>query len=230
MIVFDQAFRGNSYISLLNTNVWREGSFTDANVTGTEFQINTRKVTYGVSGSGILTQRFTPAETELGHRWNIRLQKLSGNFVGSIGYWEESDTYNPNDMGFVLSPNDRNISGNLRYRWFEPFGSFNRASVGFNRRYNRLYNPGAFQQFDFEAWGFILSKSYFGYNLWVFAQPVEGNDYFEPRTDDFSAYYATPKRIFTGFNMSTDYNRRVALDLHLSYGNFSEPGMYSYSV
>ncbi|MGZ5210492.1 MAG: DUF5916 domain-containing protein, partial [Kaistella sp.] len=50
VFVLDQRFRGNSSVSLVNSNVTRDGSFRDANVTALLFDIRNRKNTYQYFG------------------------------------------------------------------------------------------------------------------------------------------------------------------------------------
>ena len=50
VLVLDQRFNGNSSVSLINTNVTRNGEFRDANVTATAFNLSTKKNTYNTNG------------------------------------------------------------------------------------------------------------------------------------------------------------------------------------
>src|SRR6185369_2206838 len=48
IVVLDQALKNNSSISLINTNVTRDGHFYDANVTGTGFRFNNKANMYSI--------------------------------------------------------------------------------------------------------------------------------------------------------------------------------------
>ena len=50
VLVLDQRFRKNSSVSFVNTNVTRNGSFRDANVSALVWDLNTKKNTYNLSG------------------------------------------------------------------------------------------------------------------------------------------------------------------------------------
>ena len=50
VLVLDQRFRKNSSVSFINTNVTRDGSFRDGNVTGLIWDLNTKANTYNLSG------------------------------------------------------------------------------------------------------------------------------------------------------------------------------------
>jgi hypothetical protein len=51
IIVFDQRFHKNSSVSFINTNVTRNGSFRDGNVSALVWDLNTSKNTYNLSGN-----------------------------------------------------------------------------------------------------------------------------------------------------------------------------------
>src|SRR5690606_11423962 len=50
ILVVDQQFNKNSSVSLINTNVTRNGNFRDANVTGLLFNISNKRNTYNLQG------------------------------------------------------------------------------------------------------------------------------------------------------------------------------------
>ncbi|MEM6378200.1 MAG: DUF5916 domain-containing protein, partial [Bacteroidota bacterium] len=101
--VIDQNLPNNSSVTLINTNVTREGMATDANVTGLMFDLNNKTNSYNVSGSGGWSNRFTENGTESGHRMSLGLGKTSGAWQYRVWYNEESDTYNPNDLGILFN-------------------------------------------------------------------------------------------------------------------------------
>src|SRR5690606_34599630 len=50
VLVLDQRFNTNSSVSLVNTNVMRDGDFRDANVSALVYDLNTKANTYNLSG------------------------------------------------------------------------------------------------------------------------------------------------------------------------------------
>jgi hypothetical protein len=55
IIVLDKNLKNNSYFSIINTNVMRQGSSRDANVLGTEFNLRNKDQTYFVQANGALS-------------------------------------------------------------------------------------------------------------------------------------------------------------------------------
>ncbi len=152
IFVADQNLPHNSYVSLINTTVWRSGDAYDANVTATEFELRDEANNYALFGRGNLSQKYYPDSRALGHAMNIRASKTSGNLTATIGYSEESDTYDPNDFGFQFNNNERSIFVRARYNFFEPHWVFNQGGFGAYVGYERLYRPDEFSEFGYEIW------------------------------------------------------------------------------
>jgi hypothetical protein len=111
VLVFDQNLKNNSSVTFTNTNVWRAGSFYDANVSAFNFNLNTKDNNYNINGKGILSAQLNQ-QTTLGHNLNFNIQKQRGSLIGGLGYLEESDTYDPNDLGFNYNNNRSATSSN----------------------------------------------------------------------------------------------------------------------
>jgi hypothetical protein len=54
IVVLDQALKNNSSVSLINTNVTRDGAYYDANVTGTVFRFNNKNNSYTAGGGAVM--------------------------------------------------------------------------------------------------------------------------------------------------------------------------------
>ena len=57
-MVLDQTLKHNSSISFVNTNVWREGTDYDANVSAGLFELNDKKNTWNLGGKLAVSNRF----------------------------------------------------------------------------------------------------------------------------------------------------------------------------
>lgn len=230
IVVFDQNLPNNSYVSLINTNVWREGADYEANVTGTRFQIRNREQSYAFDGKAVLTQKYHPDNTDLGHSYFAGVRKTSGVFQWNAGYNVESYDYDPNDLGFIFSPNERSFSAGASYNKNEPFGKFHQASVSLDASYERLQKPDAFVStgIGLDVWMVTATRIGFGIFSWV--QPAGEDDYFEPRTGDFSRFYHNPSNWRVGGFVSTDYRKKYAMDFNLRIRKFAEDGRYNFSI
>ena len=215
MLIFDQLLANGSNVYGMNTNVWREGSYYDANVTGAGFKLRNKAQSYELNAFGALSQIYDAEVTDLGHSYNFSVNKISGNWTGSLGANVESDNYEINDLGLLLSPNEQSYSAGITYNDFNGYKKIAAWRVGLNSGYTRLFDPNVFADFAINFDGFARTRSFnaFGFNGRY--EPVETYDYFDPRTSDFSRYLPYPVNyMFTGW-VSTDYRKPFALDFRL---------------
>jgi hypothetical protein len=75
VLVFDQNLKNNSSVTFTNTNVWRAGSFYDANVSGFNFNINTKDNKFNFNGKTSLSAKLNKVSTELGYNYNLNFKK-----------------------------------------------------------------------------------------------------------------------------------------------------------
>lgn len=231
VLVLDQNLRANSSITLTNTNVWRSGSTYDANATALNFDIKNLDQSYGVAGNVKVSQRYDGSGNDVGHAYFLRLSKLSGNIQGGIEHVVESDNYNPNDLGFLFSPNERSFAGFIQYNQYNPKNeNIQLYRYGANVFYSRLYDPNKFADFGINFNGFLLFKSRnaIGGNLRF--EPVDTYNYFEPRTSDFSERLAFAKNIRFNASFSSDYRKVLAINLGGTRRWFDDDGRSVWEV
>ncbi|MEZ4897682.1 MAG: DUF5916 domain-containing protein [Saprospiraceae bacterium] len=224
IVTVDQQLPFNSFVNLTNTNVWRNGQDYEANVTGSSFQLNSRKRTYGFGGRAIVSQKYYPDSTDIGYSYSLNVEKISGQWQWGAGYNEEAPNYDINDMGYIHSPNEKSWSARISYAEFEPFWAFNRANVRLSTNYRRLNVPDEFSDFGMYFRAFAMTKNFWGTGLNVNWEPIETFDYFEPRTDDYSLAYRFPRNIYLSSFLSTNYNKRLAFDLNGGWRWYDESG------
>jgi len=230
MIVADQNLPNNSSVALINTNVWRSGSTYDANVTSVQARLRNQKQTYQFSGQGVLSQKYFSNDTDIGHKFNVSSGKISGLWRWNAAYSEMSENYDPNDMGFLLFANNREIQTSASYNKNRPFGRFVRGSVSIFSSYRELYQPSRFASWETGISSFILSKNFWGYGVNMNVRPVETRDYFEPRTSDFSEYLPLPATGRLEAFLSSNYARTLAVNLRGEYTYWDTEGRSEYFV
>jgi len=227
-LVVDQNLKNNSYVTFVNTNVWRQGADYDANVTGGFFNFKTKSQNYFVSGDAVLSQKYYPNLKDLGYTYHLTAGKGGGNWTYEAGHGVESANYDPNDMGFLYSPNEWYIYGEGGYTQYAPKNKrLQQYSFSLNSVYTRLYEPYRFSDFAINASSFVLWKSRFAVGLDARIEPVATYDYFEPRTSDFSRYLVWPENWMVSGLISSDYRKPVAYDIKFSYRDFKTEGRTS---
>lgn len=214
--VFDQNLKNNSFITLTNTNVWRAGSFYDANVSGLNFQLNSNNNNYAISGNSALSVKSGDIANPIGHKWGLNAAKQRGTWIGSTGYYEESNTYDPNDLGFNTNNNKRIISGSVSYRNFKPrWTKMNRLIANLSGSYNRLYNPDVYTATYLNGSFTAVSKNFDAGGMRFNSSLTESFDYFEPRK--WGSYFVRPTWTNAGVWISSNYQKRLAVDAGINY-------------
>lgn len=229
VIVLDQQFANNSYVTFTNTNVIRANTTEfgsnpgqDANVTGSQVRFANKKNTYAILANGSISQTFNKNDEDdlvgsSGFTYGIELSKVSGKVVFDLGRYVESDTYNPNDLGFLFANNEVTHYGEVRIREFQPKGKLNSYELTFLMRHQNLYEPtNQFSEFFMRTGGFVVFKSFFATGAWINTLPVAQNDFFEART--IGQKFVRPGSYEFESFISSDYRKAFAIDIS---GNIS---------
>ena len=218
VFVLDQQFNQNSSISVINTNVTRNGSNNrDANVTALAFNLANKENSYTASGKAIVSNVSFPGELVTGFRSELDVFKTKGNFRYRLGHDLANTTFNINDLGLNNRNNFNNYSVGASYEIFQPTAIFNKYRVNLRLRHRRLYQPDV--QTDNTAFidAFLVLKSRLAFGFDFFAGG-ERRDYFEPRLA--GRYVIFEPRIGTGGFVSTDYRKKLAFDVKYGYNKW----------
>ncbi|MBK9271435.1 MAG: carbohydrate binding family 9 domain-containing protein [Saprospiraceae bacterium] len=231
VFVADQNLFNNSYVRFLNTNVTRNGHFTDANVTALTGEIKTKDQRYSILGKAVMSQRYTGKENDKGYSSQLRLGKFGGKWTWNVHQLIETDRFNPNDLAFLAAANEHTYNLNGAYAEYKP----KKQNIQFynfkaNVLYLRHFKPDVFADFAINLTHFLLWKSRDAYGINVRLEPIPTRDFFEPRTKDFSLYLHWPVNYTFGANFSSDYRKPLALDVFVSYRYFDAPGRNFYTL
>lgn len=218
--VLDQSLKNNSYVTLVNTNVMRQGSTYDANLTGMVFRFANKANKYAINGKVALSQRYFSDSTDLGYMYRLMAGKVSGNFTYSYSHTVESDTYNPNDLGILFTPNSIEENPHLQYNIYKPFWKLLNMYSNIGAVYERRYKPNTFQNFYIYSNLQGTFKNFWSAGLFMNSEPVETKDFFEPRVE--GRYYIFPISNNVGAWVSSDYRKKFAIDVSANYRAFDE--------
>ncbi len=108
VFVLDQTMKNNSSVSLINTNVWRNGKDYDANVTAALFELNDKKNTYNLGGKLAMSNRFgylPGGGTESGISHELHVGKTSGRFNFNLSQERTDTKFSSVDMGYFTNNN-----------------------------------------------------------------------------------------------------------------------------
>ncbi|WP_320815360.1 DUF5916 domain-containing protein [Flavobacterium sp.] len=225
--VFDQRFNKNSSVTFINTNVTRNGSFRDANVTGLLFDLNTKKNTYNLSGD-IKMSSIYDFENKSGYNTSLNFAETSGKIRYSVGGNYVSKDYDNNDLGINFQTNYTSLFSNASYRILNPTKVFNSFRINYNSfiQFNNLTSKIQGNNFGVSVNSTNKKNHFFGGGINY--NPFENYDYYEPREDGKFAIY--PKSYGGWLYFSSNYANKFALDTNPYFTNTSETNRYSYGI
>ena len=206
IIVVDQALKNRSYVTFTNTNVIRESTNRDANVSAFDFSLFDKENKFNMRGAARYSKIFGAAGYD-GFSTSLRVGKVSGKIQYSLQNIVESDKYDPNDMGIIPAANEVSYSGQFSYNQFTPKGKFLTYSYSWRTDYKLLYKPFAYNYFQSTATGFWVFKNFWDVNFTLGTVPFGENDYFVLNTP--GRYAKRPAYSFAQIEGSTDSRRKL---------------------
>lgn len=230
VLVFDQRFRKNSSVSLVNTNVTRNGEFRDANVSALVWDLNTKKNTYNLSGDfkySYVNNHFD-LEDKKGTSAYINLGETSGKYRYSIGGLYVSDNYDNNDLGINFQNHYHGFYLNSSYRILNPNKVFNTFFTNLNN-YVEFDNRTGRIQSGYSRLNFNTTdkkNDYYGFGATL--SPLKIYDFYEPRSENQEKFVTIPESFNAYFYFSSNYNRKFALDVNPFATKFNEKDRMNY--
>lgn len=228
-LVLDQRFGTNSSVSFVNTNVTRNGSGRDANVSAVLFDLNTKKNTYNLSGDykfSVVNE--TISDTKIGYTSRLNFGETSGKFQYGFGAEYISKDFDKDDMGIQFQANFHSLYSNWSYRLLKPTNTFNMFDIYVNL-YSEFDNrTGRIQQgmLNLNLNSMNKKNNYFGGGFNT--RPLKTYDFYEPRTQNQMRFLEIPEVFNAYLYFSSNYNNKFAVDINPSFGIANEKGRTGY--
>ncbi|WP_026897462.1 DUF5916 domain-containing protein [Daejeonella oryzae] len=206
IFVLDQSLKNNSSLSFINTNVLRQGSAYDANVSAVDFNLNDKKNVWNIKGTGRISYlkggEFNSGQE--GYSYDLKFGKQSGKFVYNFLQKLTTDTYEQNDLGILFNRNflDNSVFGEINL--YKGKKLYNELHAFVQLRYSQRYKPRTYQNFVASSGMYMQFKNLWSVNANVEWQP-EGNDFYESRN---GLVYRTLGNKFAGLNLSSNNSKK----------------------
>jgi hypothetical protein len=217
--VLSQNLKNNGLLSLINTNVAREGSARDANVSALSTSLFSSDRKYNVQTEIKVSAIMEDGNTVFGHNFFNYIGKVQGAWTYGTWIYEETDTYDPNDLGFLYNNNSRGFGAELNWNGYKPKGRFLRRWGGVSAEYEQLYFPKLFNYFATNAFYNFTFKNFMTCGVSAFSNPLGRVDHFESRK--FGVPLNFNPNVSVGGWISSDYSRPFALDVRANYNRYS---------
>lgn len=228
ILVFDQRFRQNSSVSLINTNTSRNGSFRDANVTGLVFDLNTKANTYNLSGD-LKYSSINDIKDYNGFKTYLNFAKTSGKYRYALTGKYTSKDYDTNDLGILYYKNYYSGYANGSYRILNPNNIFNtflieqELNVDIDNTTNKLQNTSWIQTVITAT---TLNYYYFQFGLTI--TPLETFDFYLPQKE--GRYIYNPSKISGYLEMESNKNKNLTFDITPSFVKYNEENRFTYRI
>jgi hypothetical protein len=188
------------------------------------FKINDKDNNFSFEAGGALSQLYFSDSLSLGHAVDFSFSKNGGNLNYGLDYFEESDTYNPNDLGFLYNNNSRGGEVFVEYKVYEPFWKFLNTWSELKVEYERLYSPDEFTTLGITGEVGVNWRNFLTTGMFYRIDPVELYDFFEPRV--WGRFYTLQTSNNIGGFISSDYRKVVAIDVDGNFRKFNVEGRY----
>lgn len=217
IVVLDQQYNQNSSITLINTNVTRNGHARDGNVTGFLFDINNKSNSFNYSGEAKMSNVNKTEKNISGFASEFSIDRTKGNFRYAIAHEFANETYDINDLGLNFINNYNNFHVETSYRIFEPTKRLNTFNIRLFADQERRYIPNVETSSNIGANYFAINLERFAFGNFI-KYTTKRKDFFEARRNGKFVNYNS-NVIIDGF-ISSDYRKKFALDVNANYQSF----------
>jgi hypothetical protein len=226
ILVFDQQLKNNSNIYFLNTNVVRDKHYNDANVSDAGFTFYNKKNTYAIDGNFAFSQIFTRIDSlketyqnELGYKYFYGFRKTSGQFQFGLSRQVLNNTFSSSDLGYQSINNLVSNRIYADYNFYNPNKYFRESYNSISVDYQTNYLTGERTKCGIDLSLFVNLLSYNAIFGGGGITPLSSLDYYEPR-EDGNRYNKTIRYYYSYIGVSSDYRKKLALDLTFNMSNF----------
>lgn len=217
IVVLDQQFNQNSSITLINTNVTREGHFRDGNVSAFLFDIFNPSNSYNFTGQAKMSNVNHPERNLTGFASTLGIRRTRGKIRFAIGHDLANETYDINDLGLNFINNYNNFSGEISYQIFEPTPILNQYRIRLYSNHQRRYHPNIDSGTGVGGNFFAITSNRFAFGGF-FEVNSTFKDFFEPRRD--GQYILYDENMAGDVWISSDYRKNFAIDARVGFQSF----------
>lgn len=213
IFVLDQNFNQNSSVSLINTNVTRDGHFRDGNVTALVSNISNKRNTYNIRADIKMSNVNLADGTSTGLSSFFRIGKSHGKWRYSFDHRFADEDYEINDLGLNFRNNFNNFGVDVNYRIFEPTEKLNNLFINSYVNYRRLLKPGTFTGTNFGVNLNAQTKKLMWFGANINFEPGNQYDYFEPRDFENKRFFTYKNIGFIGGWFETNSNKTLSVEV-----------------
>jgi hypothetical protein len=216
IVVFDQAFKNRSFVTFTNTNVMRNGSARDANVSAIDVALFDKRNLHRLQAKARYSNVWEKEHYD-GYRAFVEYEKISGKIQYSASQTLESVRYDINDLGIIRAANEHKTFLKASYNQFTPTKKFNFYFISLQVEQQNLYKPYLFQSLSIRSNALFVFKNFWDINVVVDGRPKWTNDFFELRVPGRRLKRAP--FYFARISGSTDSRKKLLVRYAIGYAD-----------
>lgn len=233
VFVIDKIIKNNSTLTYTNTHVYRaHESYNNASAHGMNFHLANEPNTFALGGNTKLSSIYSNDTLNTGYQYKIQFLKTSGAFRYTVSHYAESDTYNPNDLGYLHANNEFTYHGVIRYSLYEPKGPLLRGTISASAKYRQLFKPRSFTDSRINFNSSATFTNYMSSSFGATYQPGDAYDYLEPRREKFDKKLLLPSYFQMHGHLSSDGRKKAGFSggfYRMNRKGFNETGLSIWS-
>jgi len=160
-----------------------------------------------------MSQEFEGSNLTKGFSGMLAIGKTNGNYQYDLYTFFADDKYNPNDLGFLYSNNEITNGLSISYHQFNENKRFVNSDISTSINHQTLFTDQKFVNLELAASARMTLKNYTTISIRTNINPYEKNDFYEARTESLTHPLKRSKSIAGGGWMSTDYRKKLAIDI-----------------
>lgn len=216
VVVLDQALKGQSYINFTNTNVYRQGTAAESNVSSVQWLQFSKKEKHSLLVKYNLSQVFDN-HVQRGSNGLVEYRKTSGRLRYSATAGAMSPGYNQKDLGIQFDLNHAFVNMGVSYNQNRPklhFLQSLRWSASHTVSFN--LNPIVFKEYNINVNYFWLFKNFWDVTLEFESKPLVPVNFYFLRS--FNKRLCLNSYVWSGINGSSDSRKKIFWAYSIGYG------------
>jgi hypothetical protein len=209
ILVLDQTMKNNSSVSLINTNVLRNGKDYDANVTAALWDLYDKKVNWNFWGKVSNSKLFNytaDGKTFSGYNYEVNFGKFRGPLNFEVHQRLADNRYQQNDLGYFTNNNYLDRGFYVWYKWMKPKGFYNNFRINIGGNYSQRYAPRSFQYVSLNLNANSQLKNLWNLGISSNVNPQQ-QDFYESRTGKL---FKIPGSWMAGFSINTNSAKKYS--------------------
>lgn len=216
IIAFDKPLKGQSFIHFANTNVIRNGSDRDANVSALLFSLYDKNESHLLSGYA-KSSLVSGKELHTGTSFGINYLKVSGKFRYSLLANSMSPAFDKTDMGLQYDYNRTSQNVNISYNDNKPALKF-LQQYELNTNHDLQWNtaPFVFRSYQASSNLFLLFKNFWDVSVGFETKPAATVDFYQ--LGDYNQKLLYLPYFYSYLGGSSDSRKKLFWSFYAGYG------------